>query len=75
MDGENWKPAAFPEEHGMSESGYTLLESTTGSLFVDVLLTRDGSGGKNGFGSLFRSRDSGAKFERILAFTNRNDVG
>jgi hypothetical protein len=71
-DTKTWKRASFP--HGKSaqlrENAYTIVESTTHSLGVDVIL-----GNHQSIGTLFVSSSDGTHFVESLKDTNRNEVG
>ena len=72
LDGNTWSHAKFP--HGSSsklfENAYTIVESTTHSLAVDVLTHT-----RSTVGTLFVSNSNGTHFVESLKNTNRNDVG
>src|SRR5258705_3452725 len=71
-DGDKWDRAEFPSDHGgLKQDGYTILESTTYGIQVDVLTTTD----KNAMGSLFTSNSNGTYFTRNIDHTNRNGYG
>src|SRR5258708_3037481 len=71
-DTKNWARAHFPHASSarLRENAYTMLESTTHSLAVDVVL-KDGSP----VGTLFVSNSNGTYFVESLKDTNRNDFG
>lgn len=72
LDGHTWSQAKFP--HGSSsklfENAYTIVESTTHSLAVDVLTHT-----RSTMGTLFVSNSNGTYFVESLKNTNRNEVG
>ncbi|KAF7309568.1 Sortilin [Mycena indigotica] len=72
IDTKTWAKALFP--HGSSsrlrENAYTLVESTTHSLAVDVVLQDMSS-----IGTLFVSNSNGTFFVESLKDTNRNELG
>jgi hypothetical protein len=72
LDGTTWSHAKFP--HGSSsrllENAYTIVESTTHSVAVDVLSHAQAS-----MGTLFVSNSNGTYFVESLQNTNRNDFG
>lgn len=72
VDGHTWSQAKFP--HGSSskllENAYTIVESTTHSLAVDVL-----THSKSTLGTLFVSNSNGTYFVESLKDTNRNEIG
>ncbi|KAI9199686.1 uncharacterized protein BJ171DRAFT_445237 [Polychytrium aggregatum] len=71
-DGVNWSPAVFPSDFVVPEHGYTVLDSHTGFLNVDVFVNT--LRGKE-FGALFRSNANGTIFTRARDHTNRNTDG
>lgn len=71
-DGTSWKMARFPHSAmpSLRENAFTIVESTTHSLAVDVLTEPDSN-----IGTLFVSSGDGIYFVEALADTNRNDAG
>lgn len=72
VDMKTWARAHFPHASSarLRENAYTMLESTTHSLAVDVAF-RDTSP----IGTLFVSNSNGTYFVQSLKDTNRNDFG
>lgn len=72
LDGNVWAKAQFPHASSanLRENAYTIVESTTHSLAVDVLL-QDHSA----IGTLFVSNSNGTFFVQSLKDTNRNIMG
>ncbi|KAF8634658.1 hypothetical protein AX15_000797 [Amanita polypyramis BW_CC] len=72
VDTKNWAKAQFPHASSarLRENAYTIVESTTHSLAVDVVLQD-----YNTIGTLFVSNSNGTFFVQSLKDTNRNDVG
>ncbi|TFK24535.1 vacuolar protein sorting/targeting protein 10 [Coprinopsis marcescibilis] len=70
-DTKTWAKAHFPHASNarLRENAYTVLESTTHSLGVDVVL-QEGS-----IGTLFLSNSDGTYFVESLKDTNRNEHG
>lgn len=72
VDAKTWAKAHFP--HGSSsklvENSYTIVESTTHSLAIDVQ-----SHSSRGIGTLFVSNSNGTFFVESLKDTHRSDVG
>jgi Sortilin, neurotensin receptor 3, len=72
VDAKTWAKAHFP--HGSSsklvENSYTIVESTTHSLAIDVQ-----SHASRGIGTLFVSNSNGTFFVESLKDTHRSDVG
>ena len=72
VDAQTWAKAHFP--HGRSstlvESSYTIVESTTHSLAIDVQ-----SHASRGIGTLFVSNSNGTFFVESLKDTHRSDAG
>ena len=72
VDAKTWAKAQFPHASSaqLKENAYTLLESTTHSLAVDVVLQD-----KSPIGTLFVSNSNGTFFVETLKDTNRNGMG
>ncbi|KAH8091728.1 Oligoxyloglucan reducing end-specific cellobiohydrolase [Cristinia sonorae] len=72
IDTKTWAKAQFPHASSaqLRENAYTVVESTTHSLAVDVVLQDQGS-----IGTLFVSNSNGTYFVESLRDTNRNDFG
>ncbi|KAI0653007.1 Oligoxyloglucan reducing end-specific cellobiohydrolase [Cubamyces menziesii] len=72
VDTKNWAKARFPHSSSarLRENAYTIVESTTHSLAVDVL-----SHDQSAIGTLFVSNSNGTFFVESLPDTNRNDMG
>ncbi|KAF9497875.1 vacuolar protein sorting/targeting protein 10 [Pleurotus eryngii] len=72
VDTKTWAKARFPHASSaqLRENAYTMLESTTHSLAVDVVLQDKGA-----IGTLFVSNSNGTFFVESLKNTNRNDMG
>jgi hypothetical protein len=72
VDTKTWAKAQFPHASSaqLRENAYTLLESTTHSLAVDVVLQD-----KSAIGTLFISNSNGTFFVETLKDTNRNGMG
>ncbi|KAF8174213.1 vacuolar protein sorting/targeting protein 10 [Pholiota molesta] len=72
VDTKTWAKARFPHATSaqLRENAYTMLESTTHSLAVDVVLQN-----KSPIGTLFVSNSNGTFFVESLKDTNRNDFG
>ena len=72
VDTKTWAKARFPHSSDarLRENAYTIVESTTHSLGVDVL-THD----KSAIGTLFVSNSNGTFFVESLKNTNRNEMG
>ena len=72
LDSKTWAKAQFPHASSASlrENAYTILQSTTHSLAVDVVLQNS-----NALGTLFVSNSNGTFFVQSLADTNRNENG
>ena len=72
VDTKTWAKAYFPHASSarLRENAYTIVESTTHSLAVDVML-RDMST----IGTLFVSNSNGTYFVESLKDTNRNEMG
>ncbi|KAJ7065213.1 vacuolar protein sorting/targeting protein 10 [Mycena amicta] len=72
VDTKTWAKAQFPHASSsrLRENAYTLVESTTHSLAVDVVLQSMSS-----IGTLFVSNSNGTFFVESLKDTNRNELG
>jgi len=72
IDTKSWARAHFPHASSarLRENAYTMLESSTHSLAVDVVLQD-----KSSIGTLFVSNSNGTYFVESLKDTNRNDFG
>ncbi|KAK2467352.1 hypothetical protein APHAL10511_000587 [Amanita phalloides] len=72
IDTKTWAKAQFPHASSarLRENSYTIVESTTHSLAVDVVLQD-----KSFVGTLFVSNSNGTFFVQSLKDTNRNDMG
>ncbi|EPS94899.1 hypothetical protein FOMPIDRAFT_101305 [Fomitopsis schrenkii] len=73
VDTKTWAKARFPHASSarLRENGYTIVESTTHSLAVDVML-QDMT---TTIGTLFVSNSNGTFFVESLKDTNRNEMG
>lgn len=71
-DTNTWARARFPHQSNaqLKENAYTVVEGTTHSLGVDVLLHAQST-----IGTLFVSNSNGTFFVESLKDTNRNDLG
>ncbi|KAA1470082.1 Oligoxyloglucan reducing end-specific cellobiohydrolase [Dentipellis sp. KUC8613] len=72
VDTKTWAKAQFPHASTarLRENAYTIVESTTHSLAVDVVLQDQGT-----IGTLFVSNSNGTFFVESLKDTNRNEMG
>ena len=72
VDTNTWAKAQFPHASSarLRENAYTIVESTTHSLAVDVMLQD-----MSAIGTLFVSNSNGTYFVQSLKDTNRNDMG
>ncbi|KAJ7230698.1 vacuolar protein sorting/targeting protein 10 [Mycena pura] len=72
VDTKTWAKAQFPQASSsrLRENAYTLVESTTHSLAVDVVLQDQRT-----MGTLFVSNSNGTFFVQSLRDTNRNEMG
>ncbi|KAI0766636.1 Oligoxyloglucan reducing end-specific cellobiohydrolase [Trametes elegans] len=72
VDTKDWAKARFPHSSSarLRENAYTIVESTTHSLAVDVL-----SHDQSAIGTLFVSNSNGTFFVESLQDTNRNEMG
>ncbi|KAK0452799.1 vacuolar protein sorting/targeting protein 10, partial [Desarmillaria tabescens] len=72
VDTKTWAKAQFPHASSaqLRENAYTIVESTTHSLAIDVVLQDQGR-----IGTLFVSNSNGTFFVESLKDTNRNEAG
>ncbi len=72
VDTKTWAKAQFPHASSakLRENAYTVVESTTHSLAVDVILQDQST-----IGTLFVSNSNGTFFIESLKDTNRNEIG
>jgi len=72
VDTKTWARAQFPHASSarLRENAYTIVESTTHSLAVDVVLQD-----QSFIGTLFVSNSNGTFFVQSLKDTNRNEMG
>ncbi|KAG8725549.1 vacuolar protein sorting/targeting protein PEP1 [Ceratobasidium sp. 395] len=72
LDGYTWHKAHFPHATSskLLENAYTIVESTSHSLGIDVLLHSNAA-----VGTLFMSNSNGTFFVQSLQDTNRNRAG
>ena len=72
VDTKDWAKAKFPHASSakLRENAYTIVESTTHSLAVDVVLQDQST-----IGTLFVSNSNGTYFVESLKDTNRNELG
>jgi len=72
VDTKTWAKAQFPHASTakLRENAYTIVESTTHSLAVDVMLQD-----RSTIGTLFVSNSNGTFFVESLKNTNRNNMG
>ncbi|KAJ3278942.1 vacuolar protein sorting/targeting protein PEP1 [Borealophlyctis nickersoniae] len=71
-DGEIFVEAKFPPNIQVEKNAFTVLESTTGGIFLDVSQSNNMF---QEYGTLFKSNDNGTYYSRIKDFTNRNHRG
>ena len=71
LDGIEWAEAVFPKSLKSSGSvGYTILESTAGNIFLEVLTDKF-----RGFGSLLKSNWNGTYFNLVMDHVNQDGSG
>ncbi|KAI8847958.1 hypothetical protein BC829DRAFT_395110 [Chytridium lagenaria] len=63
LDGVNWKEAEFQDNSRVVNSGYTLLESGTGAIFLEVFTSRKRD---EEYGVLYKSNAAGVDFEIVI---------
>ncbi|KAJ3319416.1 vacuolar protein sorting/targeting protein PEP1 [Blyttiomyces sp. JEL0837] len=69
-DGETFVEAKFPPNLKVEKNAFTILESNSGGVYMDVLQNTDQL-----YGSLFKSNSNGTFFSRILDHSNRKTHG
>ncbi|KAL9639668.1 MAG: hypothetical protein Q9204_000994 [Flavoplaca sp. TL-2023a] len=70
-DASIWHRAVFPSDSRLKEDAYTVLESTSYSIEVDVMTVDP----PNPMGVLFTSNSNGTYFTKNIEHTNRNTRG
>ncbi|KAI0391146.1 Oligoxyloglucan reducing end-specific cellobiohydrolase [Xylariaceae sp. FL0594] len=70
-DTEVWHRAVFPQDHPLIQTAYTILESTSYSIQIDV---RSSTRASTPMGTLLSSNSNGTYFTRNIEHTNRNDL-
>ncbi|KAL9056411.1 MAG: hypothetical protein Q9206_002761 [Seirophora lacunosa] len=70
-DASEWHRAVFPADSRLKEDAYTILESTSYSIQVDVLTVDP----PTPMGVLFTSNSNGTYFTKNIQHTNRNTHG
>jgi hypothetical protein len=65
-----WHKALFHGDHPIEEDAYTVLESTSHSIQVDVMTSRG-----TAMGTLFTSNSNGTYFKQNAEYTNRSPTG
>ncbi|KAI4125099.1 MAG: hypothetical protein LQ338_004451 [Usnochroma carphineum] len=70
-DASTWHRAVFPTDSRLKEDAYTILESTSYSIQVDVMTIEP----PNPMGVLFTSNSNGTYFTKNIPYTNRNMNG
>ncbi|KAF9904604.1 vacuolar protein sorting/targeting protein PEP1 [Lobosporangium transversale] len=70
LNGQDFAQAVFPPNIRVDKNGFTVLQSTTGSLVVDV--AKSTVAGRE-HGRLFKSNSNGTYFSLQLDNTNRNE--
>ncbi|KAJ3174619.1 vacuolar protein sorting/targeting protein PEP1 [Irineochytrium annulatum] len=72
VDGVNFADAKFPPNLKIEKNAFTVLESNTGAVFMDV---SQNVHYLEEYGALFKSNSNGTFYSRILEYSNRNDKG
>lgn len=72
VDTKTWAKAQFPHASSakLRENAYTIVESTSYSLAIDVVLQD-----RSSIGTLYMSNSNGTFFVESLKDTNRNEMG
>ncbi|KAJ3065235.1 vacuolar protein sorting/targeting protein PEP1 [Podochytrium sp. JEL0797] len=71
-DGMSFVDTEFPPGMEIEKNGFTVLESKTNGIFLDLAQSLQ-FGGE--FGHLFKSNSNGTFYNRVLEYSNRNDKG
>ncbi|ORY36459.1 Oligoxyloglucan reducing end-specific cellobiohydrolase [Rhizoclosmatium globosum] len=71
-DGKTFVETEFPPGLEVEHDGFTVLESRTNGIFLDMGQSRNVG---HEYGHLFKSNSNGTYYNRILENTNRNDRG
>jgi hypothetical protein len=72
LDGEKFAEAQFPANLRLEKHAFTILQSTTGAVFLDAL-QNDAFGQE--YGTLFKSNSNGTFYVKSLDNSNRDDHG
>ncbi|KAJ1970343.1 vacuolar protein sorting/targeting protein PEP1, partial [Dimargaris verticillata] len=72
VDGTTFKEAQFPPQVSVTPNQFTLFQTATGAVFVDVLRSTDQG---QEYGSLFVSNLDGTYYNLVLTDTNRDHTG
>ncbi|ORX80565.1 Oligoxyloglucan reducing end-specific cellobiohydrolase [Basidiobolus meristosporus CBS 931.73] len=70
QDAVEWDMANLPIPDGLKQNAYTLLESSSHTLVIDVVTSSSAK-----FGNMFVSNSNGSFYTNSLEYTNRNDRG
>ncbi|KAK9765410.1 vacuolar protein sorting/targeting protein PEP1 [Basidiobolus ranarum] len=70
QDGMEWDMANIPLNSGLKQNAFTLLESSSHSLVLDVVYSNSAA-----YGNLYRSNFNGSFYSTSLKYTNRNAAG
>ncbi|KZO92920.1 Oligoxyloglucan reducing end-specific cellobiohydrolase [Calocera viscosa TUFC12733] len=72
LDGKNFATGLFPMEYRLDNHAYTILESSTDSVFLHVTMSQQWGAE---YGSILKSNSNGTYYGVSLDFANRNDAG
>jgi Sortilin, neurotensin receptor 3, len=72
VDRQNFQSPKFPPYLKVPSEGYTVLESNTGGVFIDVLQTNSSD---KAYGMLFKSNEKGEFMSLALSHTNHGSNG
>ncbi|KAG0043848.1 vacuolar protein sorting/targeting protein PEP1 [Gryganskiella cystojenkinii] len=73
LDGKSFTRAIFPPNIRVDKNGFTILQSTTGNLVIDISKSGSGVQGRE-VGRLFKANSDGIYFSMLLDNTNRNSL-
>jgi hypothetical protein len=72
LDGTKFTEAQFPNELSIGHRAFTVLQSTTGAVFLDALQY---DSFRNEYGMLLKSNSEGTNYNKVLSDTNRDADG
>ena len=70
MDGDQWADGVFPSNFQVPDTGFTILDTSESSVFLQVLKDR-----LQNRGTLFRSNWNGTYYSLLLENVNEDNTG